>query len=192
MKNKYKYLQHQQGAVMVTVLMLLVVITLMGLGSMKQGMFQARMGAGQVAYNSCFAAAESGLNAVLRANQQQVSDGVEMGDPDNFMNRALGENQYHCLTNDGLVTSVAGAACSNPMSVFAEIAVKTLSRKPNPDDILETSSRPGFEHDLLRGGAILIYTDSRCELAAMDMAVVNTQTWQYVLPHSTPNLDYTN
>lgn len=181
----------QKGAVMVTVLMLLVVITLMGLSSMKQGMFQARMGVAQVAYNTCFIAAESGLNAILREFQQTVSSGIEIGHPDNFMNKATGEAQYHCLGNGGIKLR-SGASCTEKITEFAELQVSMASRPPDVNNKAEVAHRPGFLNDIDKGGSILIYTDARCELAAMDLAVINTQAWQHRKQTSIGSLAYTD
>jgi hypothetical protein len=190
MNNSNKYFK-QQGAVMVTVLMLLMVITIMGLSSMKQGIFQARMGTGQVAYNSCFVAAESGLNAIFREFQQTVNGGISINHPDNFMNKATGEAQFHCLGNSG-IEARTGSTCTTKLTEFAEIEVSISSRPPDVNNKAEVAHRAGFLNDIDKGGNILIYTDARCELVGMDLAVINTQAWQHKKQTSIGSLAYTD
>jgi hypothetical protein len=166
----------QSGAVMITVLMLLVVITLMGISSLKQGLYQAQIGASEVAYNTCFSAAESGLNAVYRDFQYQVAVLNEpIENPDNYMNKATGSPQKSCLGVKGLSRDLS--TCSG-LNEFAELAVTITARKADQNKN-ETLFRPVLGNDIDKGGYLLIYTDSRCELEGMDMAVVNTQAWQH-------------
>lgn len=177
----------QSGAVMITVLMLLVVITLMGLSSLKQGLYQTQMGAAEVAYNTCFTAAESGLNAVYRDFQAQVAAGENIENPNNYMNKATGAPQDACLNTDGLSRN---GTCAG-LTEFAQVDVSMVSRKAD-DERQEVGFRPVLGNDIDRGGYLLIYTDARCALSGMDMAVVNTQAWQHQKKTSIGAWDFTD
>lgn len=181
----------QNGAVMITVLMMLVLITLMGLSSMKQGMFQARLGTAEVSYTTCFMAAESGLNAVYRSFQEQAKT-YPIGNVNNFMNQASGSHVKHCLGGIAIVDR-SGQACPNGgLSEYPDIQVAILSRPSNTNNQAERDTYATFEDDIDRGGVMLIYTDSRCEVPGVDMAVTNTQAWQHRASNSLPKHSNTN
>lgn len=184
----------QKGAVMITVLMLMVVITLMGLSSMKQGMFQARMGSAEVVYNSCFLAAESGLNGVYREFQDEVAAGRGIFDPGNFLNQASGTQAgiIHCLGDNGIALWSGTSCPAGDLTEYSQISVKMRSRSADPNNSLEKSKATLFEIAIGKGEAVLVYTDSRCQLDDVDLAVVNTQAWQYASQNSLPSNYYTN
>ncbi len=184
----------QSGAVMVTVLLLLVVVTLMGLSAMKQGMLQARMGAAEVAYNSCFMAAESGLNAVYRNFQTQSFNGNTLnkeGSQNHLKIAYEGDVVKHCL-GDGGFTLMTGTACpTGQLTVYGEMAVTMRSRPADSSNSTEKDSVDTFNTEVYRGDIIQIYTDARCEIDAADLAVVNTQAWQHKVSNSLTRLPHT-
>lgn len=182
--------KQQRGAVMITVLMILVVITLMGVSSMKQGMFQARLGAAVVTHATCFMAAESGLNALYREFQVQ-SQTVPIGNVNNFMNQASATHVKHCLGSTGLVNRT-GESCGDGLSEYSDIQVALLSRPSDSDNPAERDNYATFKDDIDRGGVMLIYTESRCEVPGVDMAVTNTQAWQHRSSNSLPKHSNTN
>ncbi len=166
---------------MVTVLILLVVITLMGMGTIREGLYQSQTGAIDVGYNTCFTAAESGINAVYKDFQ---ADPLPITSEGNVMNMATGSEQFACLAPEGLRRNEVDCG-----DIGSSVQVNMVSRPPGPGD---SASHYLMGTDLSRGGLMLIYTDSTCILESMDMAVVNTQAWQRVT-ESTVNIDpYTN
>lgn len=192
-KNQYLLASYKQqkGAVMITVLMMLVLITLMGLSSMKQGMFQARLGTAEVTYTTCFMAAESGLTAVYRAFQEQAKT-IPIGNPNNFMNQASGAHVKHCIGGASIVDRT-GVTCPNGgLSEYPDIQVAILSRPSDTSNQAERDTYATFEDDIDRGGVMLIYTDARCEVPGVDMAITNTQAWQHRASNSLPKHTNTN
>lgn len=192
-KHQYVLIRQaqQKGAVMITVLMMLVLITLMGLSSMKQGMFQARLGTAEVTYTTCFMAAESGLTAVYRAFQEQAKT-YPIGDVNNFMNQASGAHVKHCLGGSSIVDR-SGSTCPNGgLSEYPDIQVALLSRPSDTNNQAERDTYATFEDDIDRGGVMLIYTDARCEVPGVDIAVTNTQSWQHRASNSLPKHTNTN
>lgn len=181
----------QKGAVMVTVLMLLVLITLMGLSSMKQGMFQARLGTAEVTYTTCFMAAESGLSAVYRSFQEQAKI-YPIGDVNNFMNQASGVYVKNCLGGTDIVGRSGSTCPGGGLSEYPDIQVALLSRPADSTNQAERDNYATFEDDIDRGGVMLIYTDARCEVPGVDMAVTNTQAWQHRASNSLPKHGNTN
>jgi len=181
----------QDGAVMITVLMLLVLVTLMGLSSMKQGMFQARLGTAEVTYTTCFMAAESGLNAVYRGFQEE-SKTYPIGNVNNFMNEASASYVKHCLGASGLADRTGATCPDGGLSEYGELQVSILSRPSDSNNQAERDNFATFEDDIDRGGVMLIYTDSRCEGPGVDIAVTNTQAWQHRASNSLPKHSNTN
>lgn len=168
----------QKGAVMISVLVLLVVITLMGLSSMQQGLLTSRVGAAQTLSTMCFQAAEAGLNGVYREFEAQVRADIPITDRRNFMGKASADvATTHCLSAEGVVD---GNACGNGLPENQGIEVTMNTRGAREYDPTEKSEAPKFENDLTRGGNyILIYTDAACAADGMNYVVVNTQVWQY-------------
>lgn len=196
-QNIHRAAHKQQGAVLATTLMLLVMITLMGMHSMRQGMFQAQMDGAQISYDACFHAAESGLTAVQRLYQQGANPAIAgaavstIKDVTNFLNIASQANstdengvQRFCLTNGGLVAvdDFGDTACTE-LSEFASLYVRTLTRGADNDNFYEFSQRPMFGNGLNKGGACLgmVYTESTCSIEGQDFTVTNVQAWEFVL-----------
>ena len=72
--------KHQQGAVLIMSLMILLVMTLIGLASMNSSLMQEKMASNAQINNSTFQAAESAIRSVitttLAGDQAQISEAI--------------------------------------------------------------------------------------------------------------------
>jgi|GEM_PF-6042396 len=177
----------QAGAVMITVLILLVVVTIMGLASLKQGVYQTQMGTAAVAYNTCFVTAESGLNAVYKGFQKQTKENITISHEDNMMNKSTVSAQSACLGESGLDVDLERCPA---LDEFVPVTVTMLSRQADSDDASESSFRIKEGTDVDKGGNLILYTESRCELEGANLAVTNTQEWQHELQTSASIREY--
>ncbi|MCV6637848.1 pilus assembly PilX N-terminal domain-containing protein [Candidatus Albibeggiatoa sp. nov. NOAA] len=75
--SKQQLLFHQQGAVLIVSLMLLVILTMLGISTMESTKLQTRMAANMVEYNYAFQVGEVGIEIPRNYNDADVQNMID-------------------------------------------------------------------------------------------------------------------
>lgn len=98
---------NQSGAALLVALVMLLAITLLGVSSLRSGMFHERMSLNSQADTLTFMGAESAINAILSTSVQVGENGVD----GSFMaDAALGATQLNCVTQNDVLAQSCGSS----------------------------------------------------------------------------------
>lgn len=105
------FARSQRGAALIVSLVVLLAITLLGVASLRSGIFHERMSLNSQAETLTFLGAESAINGILsfalEIRENRVDDSF-------FSTSVLGKAQENCVTKNG----IAAAACSDAGEVL--------------------------------------------------------------------------
>lgn len=92
----------QQGAALIVSLVILLVVTLLGVASLRSGIFHERMSLNSQAETLAFLGAESAINGIfsfaLEIRENRVDDSF-------FATSLLGNEQQNCITRQGITAA---------------------------------------------------------------------------------------
>ena len=98
------FAREPRGAALIVSLVILLAITLLGVASLRSGIFHERMSLNSQAETLTFLGAESSINGILsfamEIREERVDDSF-------FSNAVLGVGQQNCITKNG----ITGALC---------------------------------------------------------------------------------
>lgn len=187
----------QGGMALVVALIVLVVVSILGVTSMRSALFQGRISVNQQASQLLFQGAESGVESVFDFSEEQIDSGVAVSSPTHIFYRALidGVPQRLCYDADGAITVTEDVTrtvvddfrldfdyddCDprdeNPLIVSAIVS------EPPPG--LATGAPPeGFS--LIPTGFVFrqVYSQSFANISGLGYVKSHVQMWSILIPN---------
>ena len=190
----------QGGMALVVALIVLVVVSILGVTSMRSALFQGRISVNQQASQLLFQGAESGVESVFDFSVEQIDGGIPPQNAAHIFYRAVidGVPQRLCYDADGAITAeedvtrtVVGEDLEftyddcdqrddNPLIVTAIVSAPP----PGLDQALPLEGTSLCGNNTTCYGTTQIYSQSFASIAGLGYVKSHVQMWGILAPSS--------